>query len=245
MLPKDTLLIIPCYNEEQRLPVEEINYFLKHSNGIDLVFVNDGSTDKTIQMLKKLKELQANVEIIDLEKNQGKAEAVRTAMLKYKDSSYAYIGYFDADLATPLEEALHFIEKTFKHSPILIMGSRVNLLGSTEIDRKRYRHYFGRVFATVVSWMLNLSVYDTQCGAKLISRNAIPFAFKDKFTSAWLFDVEILFRLKKSSIFQAHTCPIIEVPLKKWKEKGSSKIPFTYLFKIPFELFQIYRRYKN
>lgn len=239
------LLVIPCYNEEQRLPVKEIDHFLKHSNGIDLLFVNDGSTDNTIKVLKQLKEKSANVEILDLKKNRGKAEAVRTAMLKYKDSSYDYIGYFDADMASPLEEAQHFAEKTHEHGPLLIMGSRVKLLGSTEIARKRYRHYFGRVFATVVSWMLKLSVYDTQCGAKLIHRKAVSTAFDEKFTSAWLFDVEILFRLKKSSIFQSHACPIIEVPLKKWEDKGESKIPLDYLFKIPFELFLISKRYKK
>ncbi len=118
---------------------------------------------------------------LDLKQNVGKAEAVRLAMLHSKDANFDYVGYFDADLATPLEEIYNFIEQIELKNPIFILGPRVKLLGLTQIERKWYRHYFGRVFATVASKMLKIPVYDTPCDAKMLKKGAIDELFKDKF----------------------------------------------------------------
>lgn len=239
-----TLLIIPCYNEENRLPIDELVHFIERENeDLSFLFVNDGSTDNTINILNKLADTFSFVKVLDLQQNVGKAEAIRTAMLKYTSGEYDYIGYFDADLATPLAEVNQFIAKAEKFDPIILMGSRVKLLGITDIKRKWYRHYFGRVFATIASSMLKIPVYDTQCGAKMIKSSVIKVLFKDSFISSWLFDVELLFRLKKLPDYNTNPTPIIELPLSKWEEKGDSKIPISYLFKVPFELVSIYLRY--
>lgn len=239
-----TLLIIPCYNEENRLPIDELVQFIEKENaGLTFLFVNDGSTDNTINILNDIADKHSLVRVLDLQQNVGKAEAIRTAMLKYTSDEYDYIGYFDADLATPLAEVNQFIAKAEKFDPIILMGSRVKLLGITDIKRKWYRHYFGRVFATIASNMLKIPVYDTQCGAKMIKSSVVKELFAAPFISSWLFDVEILFRLKKLPIYTVNPTPIIELPLSKWEEKGESKIPFTYLFKIPIELIRIYLKY--
>lgn len=239
-----TLLIIPCYNEENRLPIDELVQFIEKENaGLTFLLVNDGSTDNTINILNDIADKHSLVRVLDLQQNVGKAEAIRTAMLKYTSDEYDYIGYFDADLATPLAEVNQFIAKAEKFDPIILMGSRVKLLGITDIKRKWYRHYFGRVFATIASSMLKIPVYDTQCGAKMIKSSVVKELFAAPFISSWLFDVEILFRLKKLPIYTINPTPIIELPLSKWEEKGESKIPFTYLFKIPIELIRIYIKY--
>jgi glycosyltransferase involved in cell wall biosynthesis len=239
-----TLLIIPCYNEENRLPIDELIQFIERENtGLTFLFVNDGSTDNTIKILNDLADKYSVVKVLDLQQNVGKAEAIRTAMLKYTSDEFDYIGYFDADLATPLAEVNQFIAKAEKFDPIILMGSRVKLLGITDIKRKWYRHYFGRVFATIASNMLKIPVYDTQCGAKMIKSSVVKELFAAPFISSWLFDVEILFRLKKLPDYRINKTPIIELPLSKWEEKGESKIPFTYLFKIPIELIRIYLKY--
>jgi glycosyltransferase involved in cell wall biosynthesis len=239
-----TLLIIPCYNEENRLPIDELVEFIEKENtGLKFLFVNDGSSDNTIKVLTDLAEKFPVVSVLDLKKNVGKAEAIRTAMLKQTPNEFDYIGYFDADLATPLEEINQFMAKAEKFDPIILMGSRVKLLGITKIERKWYRHYFGRVFATVASNMLKIPVYDTQCGAKMIKSTVVKELFADPFISSWLFDVEILFRLKRLPDYNSNKTPIIELPLSKWEEKGDSKIPLTYLFKVPFELIRIYSKY--
>ena len=239
------LIIIPCYNEENRLPKKEfIDFFENNHSKIHFLMVNDGSSDATIDILNCFKSNYQNIEVIDLKENVGKAEAVRHAILHSKNTNFDYIGYFDADLATPLNEIDKFIEQIILKNPLFLLGSRVKLLGLTQIERKWYRHYFGRVFATIASKMLKIPVYDTQCGAKMLKREVIDELFKEKFISSWLFDLELLFRLKVSPLYKKNETPIIEIPLTKWEEKGESKIPFSYLFKIPFELFRIYLRYK-
>lgn len=240
------LLIIPCFNEERRLPIGEIKNFLeKDIRDIHLEFVNDGSSDGTLPLLKKFASGAERVSILDLPKNVGKAEAIRSAMLNQQNSDFDYVGYFDADLAAPLEEVYTFIDKIEQSRPLLVMGSRVKLLGLTTIKRKWYRHYFGRVFATAASKTLQIAVYDTQCGAKLIKKTCIPVIFNQPFISKWLFDIEIIFRLKQSEMYRQYLRPIFEIPLSKWEEKGESKVSSSYILKVPFELFRIFMKYRN
>lgn len=241
------LIVVPCYNEEKRLALEAFLSFCNQTSNqsISFLFVNDGSRDKTIEALSTLKKsLPNNVQVLDLKNNVGKAEAIRKGMLQINQKNYSFIGYFDADLATPLEELDNLIAHTKKqNSPYLVMGSRVKLLGSTEIKRKLRRHYIGRIFATVVSNMLKLPVYDTQCGAKLIKSDIVESLFEKPFLSKWLFDVELLFRLKQN--YPDFENRIVEVPLKKWEDKDGSKIGLTYFLRAPFDLLKIYFKYSR
>ena len=241
-----SLIIIPCYNEEKRIDLEAYDSFLasEHSNDLQLVFVNDGSTDKTDVVLKELQQNYENIKLISLEKNSGKAEAIRSAVLELKLEDYQYVGYFDADLASPLSEInrLLSIANERNDPPYLVLGSRIKILGLTSIKRKLSRHYFGRVFATIVSKMLKLPIYDTQCGLKLIRTDQAKALFEREFISSWLFDVELIFRLKELSSMASNR--IIEVPLMQWEDKKGSKIKFWHFLSVPFELLRIYIRYR-
>lgn len=167
-------IIIPCYNEFNRLNTKEFSSFLSKEKNqhISFLFVNDGSQDNTIDLLKELASKFEKVSFINLEKNVGKAEAIRQGVLHSKNQQFDYIGYFDADLAAPLDEIIN-LSKTIKDEdrPYIILGTRVKLLGNTQIKRKIYRHFIGRIFATIVSFILKIQVYDTQCGAKLIRKD--------------------------------------------------------------------------
>jgi len=218
--------------------------FIKAQNQYHFLFVNDGSSDNTISVLESMeREFPDQVSVLDLKQNAGKAEAIRQGMLASVDMKFDYLAYFDADLATPLEEIPRLLSYT-QHlpEPYLIMGSRIKLLGSTNIQRKLRRHYIGRVFATIVSNMLSLPIYDTQCGAKFIKNEEVAELFESRFTSKWLFDVELLFRLK--NLREDASQRIVEVPLKKWEDVAGSKIAFSYFLKAPVDLIQIYLRYK-
>jgi len=241
-----SLIIIPCYNEEKRIELEAYDSFLasEQSNDLQLVFVNDGSTDKTDVVLKELQQNHENIKLISLEKNSGKAEAIRSAVLELKLEDYQYVGYIDADLASPLSEInrLLSIANERNDPPYLVLGSRIKILGLTSIKRKLSRHYFGRVFATIVSKMLKLPIYDTQCGLKLIRTDQAKALFEREFISSWLFDVELIFRLKELSSMASNR--IIEVPLMQWEDKKGSKIKFWHFLSVPFELLRIYFRYR-
>lgn len=239
------IFVIPCYNEANRLKSNEFIHFCEQYPLIHFLFVDDGSKDKTIDLLKELYEKNSlQIKYIQLSHNQGKAEAVRQGILHTAtENDYDYIGYLDADLATPLVEIPRFIEIIRQNSDLhLIAGSRISRMGA-EIERYLFRHYFGRVFATVVSSMLNLRFYDTQCGAKLLKNNIIQEVFKDSFISPWLFDVEIIFRILKINGREKTKSLIYELPLRKWEEQGQSKIRLKDLLKIPIELWKIWRKY--
>ena len=132
-----------------------------------------------------------------LEPNRGKGEAVRLGLLAALDDGYPLVGYLDADLAAPLDTAV-LLRETLLAGPALamVLGSRIKLLG-WRIRRSERRHYLGRIFATCASLALGLAVYDTQCGAKALRAGvATDAALATPFLSRWLFDVELLARLR-------------------------------------------------
>jgi len=236
--------IIPCYNEAGRLNLAAFIDFLDSTSGqnVSFLFVDDGSKDDTKKMLHDFSSRHESIDLLALVKNVGKAEAIRQGFLSVNEQ-LDYLGYLDADLATPLSEINHFRKIIGeKKRPILIMGSRVGLLGYSEIKRNMTRHYLGRIFATVVSNILQLPIYDTQCGAKIIQAQIAKEVFRDAFISKWLFDVELIFRIKK--LKSDYRSRIVEVPLRKWEDKAGSKIAFTYFFQAPFDLIRIFLRYR-
>lgn len=241
---KNITLIIPCYNEELRFPVKEFSEFYNIAEGISFLFINDGSLDNTGRILESLSEDKNNIHVIHLKENIGKAEAIRAGVLfTIKNQDSEFIGYFDADLATPLEQLFLFQEALRNPSRKVIYGSRIKRAGST-IVRNGFRHYSGRVIATIINiFILEIPVYDTQCGAKLISTSVAKDIFKEPFISRWLFDVEILGRLQNKYNQEELLAMVYEVPLTKWKEKGETKIRFLDIFKIPIELVKIYNKY--
>lgn len=235
-------IIIPCYNESERILAEEFLSFIETNTNFILLFVNDGSTDSTLAILQQLKEKHPNIDILDLPKNAGKAEAVRSGFLHIKNLSYSYVGYWDADLSTPLSEAPRFIT-FFTESTKIIMGTRLKRLGAV-VKRSLKRHIFGRIFSTFTSIILDLPVYDSQCGAKIFRSELITPLFTDQFQTKWLMDVELLARYKRLVGTEQLLKSVIEVPVLEWKEVGGSKIKLAALLKTPFELYKIHRFYK-
>jgi len=239
-------IIIPCYNEADRLPADKISAFLQNHSHIRIIGVDDGSTDRTIEVLKLLNlDFQKQFSIIEMPKNSGKAEAVRTGIQKAaSDADSDYIGFWDADLSTPLDELNWFC--AFSGGQLhhdIIMGSRTSRLGSN-IDRNMMRHYLGRVFATFTSVILRLKVYDTQCGAKLFKREIVGNLFVDPFKSAWFFDVELLARYIRNNGHNSTYEKVLEVPLRQWVEVKGSKLKLLDFLRVPLELIKIKRHYK-
>ncbi len=235
-----TCLLIPCYNEEKRLNIEEFLTFLKRNESVDLLFVNDGSVDKTVEVVNSIQHDRAK--LLDLKDNGGKANAIREGIKHIKDLDYDLCGYFDADLSTDLNEVERIIKPLENSDTILSMGSRHRRLG-TNINRHLYRHILGRIYATIVSMILKLPVYDTQCGAKIFKKKAF-FAFDNPFVSRWFFDVEIIARINKLYPYSHGSQSIVEVPLLGWRDIDGSKLTFMDFLTTPLELLKIYRKYK-
>lgn len=224
---RKTAIIVPCYNEERRLDSGEFLRFVSANDGVFFIFVNDGSTDGTGALLARLASgAPGRVQAMDLAVNSGKAEAVRQGFLMAFEQGFDAVGFWDADLATPLECVPEFVSMIDAGKDV-VLGSRVRLLGR-QIQRRAGRHYLGRIFATAVSALLRLPVYDTQCGAKLFRRTAeLEAAMAAPFGVRWTFDVELLARL--SILADAKGLPSreeswVEFPLKRWEEVRGSKV---------------------
>jgi len=238
-----TCIVVPCYNEAKRLDFEAFTLFMKNEGEIDFLFCNDGSSDKTLDLLKNLQEKHpGRIMIHDMPHNSGKAEAVRHGIIEaFKKNSYLFVGFWDADLATPLEEIPNFLTQIINNNKKIAMGSRMKRLGAT-VERKGSRHFLGRVFSTFSSLILKLPVYDSQCGAKIF-RSDLVVLFEEKFITRWLFDVELLARYRNRFGIQDSLNSILEVPVNVWVEKGGSKLKLKDMIKVPLELFAIYKKY--
>ncbi len=239
------MMVVPCYNEGLRLPVAVFQQFLRES-ATQFVFVDDGSKDNTIQRLQELADgFGDQVVILKSAVNQGKAEAVRYGLNFAFEHGADYVGFWDADLATPLEAIPQFMEVFGTRPGIdMVFGSRVKLLGRN-VRRRAVRHYLGRVFATVVSVLLRLPIYDTQCGAKIFRVNQDTRGLTaDRFLSRWVFDVEILARfISRLGSPRLAAERIYEYPLDSWEDIGGSKVkPSDFLVAFR-DVARIYWRY--
>jgi dolichyl-phosphate beta-glucosyltransferase len=241
------ILVVPCYNEEHRLPVEEFRRFRPDANRVEFCFVNDGSTDGTLRLLESLAaEDGSRYSVVNLERNRGKAEAVRQGMLSAFDRKPDLVAFWDADLATPLHEINEFLEVfTTRPEMEMVFAARVRLLGRS-ISRNPRRHYVGRVGATLISQSLGLAVYDTQCGAKMFrASDRTRELFADPFLSRWLFDVEIIARLVRQRGRDAAARVMYELPIMEWHDVKGSKVKSTDFIRALKDLWKIHRAYNR
>jgi dolichyl-phosphate beta-glucosyltransferase len=247
-MPSSVVTVIPCYNEEKRLNLEEFKNFSRKDPRPRFLFVDDGSTDGTLRLLEALRHFDPDrFAVYHLPQNVGKAEAVRVGILRALDSGPDYVGYWDADLATPLKALPDFCTLLDSRPELeMIFGARVLLLGRS-IKRRALRHYLGRVLATAISLVLGISIYDTQCGAKLLRASpAFRELFQQPFLTKWLFDVEIIVRFiqarRGTNLPQAQNA-IYELPLHEWRDVAGSKVRARDFVKALFGLALIYWRY--
>jgi glycosyltransferase involved in cell wall biosynthesis len=242
---QDLCLIIPCYNEERRLHVDEVAAFLQRRPHSAVCLVDDGSRDGTLTILERLREgFPGRVDIVALGRNGGKAEAVRRGVQHAaRLARFSFIGYWDADLSTPLEEVDHLLA-AFAEYPgcLVVMGSRVRRLGSA-IDRRPLRHYLGRIFSTAASLALAMPVYDSQCGAKIVRSEVAGVLFDKPFMTRWLFDVEMLARLR-NHLGPAVLGAVVEVPLHVWYAVSGSKLRLSDCVGVPIALCRIWWKYR-
>lgn len=242
-----TAIVVPCFNEDRRLAEDPFLSAVAGDEKVDFIFVDDGSTDQTGARLRSLCNRSAGrMQCLALDANRGKAEAVRRGFLEALSAGYGFVGYWDADLSTPLDAIPHFKEHFSDPRVFMVMGSRVKLLGRM-IKRRARRHYPGRVLATLTSIILGLGVYDTQCGAKLFRvTEALGKVFDRPFMTTWVFDVEIIARfivLERQGILPAGTVSsgIIEYPVEEWSDIPGSKIRFADYVLAPVELCRVHR----
>lgn len=235
------VVVVPCYNEASRLDAPE---FLRLSESVHIWMVDDGSSDATTTQLAAIAaRSRGRIRALANACNLGKAEAVRRHMLEACEAGAPLVGFFDADLATPVDELLVMLDLLHESGAEAVTAARVGLSGR-DIQRSRYRHYTGRIFSTIASMAIGAPYYDTQCGAKLFRNSAaLREALAEPFRSRWAFDVELLGRLVAGSHCVAPVEPgrLVEHPLHRWHDVAGSKLSPLDAWKSGLELILIWR----
>jgi dolichyl-phosphate beta-glucosyltransferase len=228
-------VVIPVFNEESRVSksLEGTFRYLKAKKiTAEILIVDDGSKDKTIQVVEKFKHQVTHrlaLRVLKHEVNRGKGAAVRTGVLSAKGE---IILYMDADNATPLTEYENF-------RPVLKEGWDV-VIGSRAIDRKKvqihqplYREAMGRIFNLLVQLIATPSLWDTQCGFKAFKRKAALDIFPLQTIERFGFDVELLYIARKLGY------SILEAPVRWFDAPGSKVNMVKDSTRMAFELFLI------
>lgn len=197
---KTISFVIPVFNEENRIEktFKALNELVL-PRGLRLskiVFVNDGSKDRTLWLLKrflKQSKLRNKISIISYQPNQGKGFAVKQGMLS-TDSDYSL--FFDADMSTPLTELKKFLP-FIKNEVDVIVGTRKNGHSTVVVHQPKYREFLGKGFTYLTKFSLGLSVSDFTCGFKAFSKRSIGEIFENAVIKGWGYDAEVIFLAKK------------------------------------------------
>jgi dolichyl-phosphate beta-glucosyltransferase len=232
-MSKELSVIVPCYNEASRLEKFFALISANLSRNWEWLFINDGSTDATASALESFCRVDADkVRIISFPENRGKGRAVRAGIL---GAGGKLVGYVDADLsASPLLFEKQLNDENLRAGRKMIVGIRVKTQDGS-VERLLYRHLMGRVFQTYVSNITGLTVYDTQCGFKLMAREPAQRIAKLMQTEGFAFDVELILIAHYMGI------QITEVMIP-WKEMGESKIRTRHIIHMVWDTLMIRKR---
>lgn len=207
-------IVIPAHNEEGRLPgsLEAVFAFLhKQPFASEVLVVENGSSDHTYDIAQEYAKRHESLRVIQ-NKIRGKGRAIQRGVQEAKGE---YIFMCDADLSMPIEEVSKFLPPQLTGADIAI-GSR-EAPGSVRYNEPTYRHFTGRVFNTLIRWLVLPGLQDTQCGFKCIraevARDIVPY----QTLMGWAFDVELLY------IARRHGYNIVEIPID-WYFNADSKI---------------------
>uniref|UniRef100_UPI00398F7E83 dolichyl-phosphate beta-glucosyltransferase isoform X1 n=2 Tax=Pristiophorus japonicus TaxID=55135 RepID=UPI00398F7E83 len=245
---KELSVIVPSYNEEKRLPLmmdEALEYLeqrqKKDSFTYEVIVVDDGSKDETTEVaLKYSKEYGSDkVRVLTLVKNRGKGGAIKMGVLS---SRGRYILMADADGATKFAD-IEKVEAGLKDlqpgpdNMAISCGSRAHLEKETVAQRSYFRTLLMYGFHFLVWFLCVRGIRDTQCGFKLLTREAARQTFSTLHVDRWAFDVELLY------IAQCLKIPIAEVAVKWTEIEGSKLVPFWSWLQMGRDLLFIRLRY--
>ena len=223
-------IIIPAHNEQNRLPIslEKIDKFLQEqSYSYEVIIVENGSSDKTIEIVKEEQEKYPYLRLITASK-RGKGLAVKIGILEAK-GQYRFIA--DADLSMPIEEIEKFLPPKLEVCEVAI-GSR-EVKGAERINEPSYRHMIGRIFNILIRFLALPGIKDTQCGFKCFRADVAETVFPLQTLDGMSFDVEVLYIARRLGF------TIKEVPIN-WHFNSDSRVRLIKdSFQMGFDLLSI------
>lgn len=209
-------LIIPAYNEQDRVESRLAiitAYISSLPYSVELILVNDGSTDSTGEILAESAAANSAVRVVSYSPNRGKGFAVRQGVFA---SCGEYIAFSDADLSTPIDE-LAALFKAIEDGFDIAIGSRSVKGAQIKTHQPFYREFGGKSLNLLIRMFAVRGIMDTQCGFKLFRGDVAREIFGRCFLNGWAFDVEVLYLAQKMG------CCIAETPVK-WAHSEGSKV---------------------
>jgi len=217
--PRSVSFVVPAYNEEPRLGASLarlIEFAASQPYKVEIIVVDDGSADRTAEIVRKAERASGNVSLrlLQHERNRGKGAAVRSGALA---AGGDVVLYLDADLATPPEEAAKLLQALAAGADVAA-GSRVQPGGfDMRASQPAWRRIGGRLFARARRRFLLSDVEDTQCGFKAFRREAAQAIFPRQRLDGWAFDAELLFLARKLG-FSVRQVPV------EWRHVEGSQL---------------------
>lgn len=206
-------IVIPARNEERRLPstLEQVVHFIQESGlSSEVLVVVNASTDRSLEVASSFAARHEIVHVL-AEDLPGKGRAVRKGMLAARGR---YRFFADADLSMPIAEVRRFLPPAVD-APIAIASREAP--GAVRYNEPVYRHLTGRVFNTLIRWLVLPALQDTQCGFKMFRADVAEDLFRRQTLMGWSFDVELLYIARRRGI------PIVEIPIP-WYFNPDSKV---------------------
>lgn len=208
-------VIIPVFNETKRLQkLDAVFAYLKTVRFTsELIIVNDGSTDESLEILESFKK-EHNFKLLSYHRNKGKGYALKFGV---KEANGKYILLTDVDLSTPITEFEKF--KTFINQYDVIIGTRKSDSATLLVRQPKFRELLGKGFTLLSRVVLNLNLSDFTCGFKCFSNRCAKLVFSKSKINRWGYDSEVLFLANKFGY------EIKEVPVV-WKNDPQTKVRF-------------------
>jgi dolichyl-phosphate beta-glucosyltransferase len=200
-MPSTLSIVIPVFNEERRLhkllerlraDADRVASALELQL-LEVIAVEDGSTDRSAELLADFDGLPDRFRVIRFPRNRGKGAAVRDGMLAARGDLALMT---DADLSTPLEE-LRLLHAAVREGADVAIGSRALDRSKVLVHQPVYRELMGRAFNRMLRRITRLPWRDTQCGFKLFRLETTIRLFELQRVEGFAFDAELLVNARR------------------------------------------------